>query len=181
MAERERAVAARLRADAVRARSTELCNQAEIVSSSVVESVRHIEGVHFGEHGDAFSLRLARLPVVIGLVRQELGGWLERRGVARGDAVDITLACSEACANAIEHPMTVERQAVEVRAAVQANEVEIVVRDFGSWAVETAAEAGTRGRGLEMIRALMDEVAVRRIAHGTQVTMRRRLESDRPA
>ena len=51
----------------------------------------------------------------------------------------------------------------------------MIVRDFGSWSART--REGNRGRGLEMIRALVDDVSVaRRDEHGTTVTMRRGLD-----
>ena len=108
-------------------------------------------------------------------MRQELRQWLDRLGVGRDDTVEIVLASSEACANAMEHPRDVGRAAIEVDARTRPREVEIVVRDFGTWASEGAPEAGTRGRGLAMIRALMDDVSVVAGPHGTSVTMRRRL------
>ena len=124
---------------------------------------------------DALSLRLPRRPVALGLMRQELRQWLARRGVGRNDTVEIVLASSEACANAMEHPRDVERAAIEVDARTRPREVEIVVRDFGTWASEPAPRAGTRGRGLAIIRALMDDVSVVAGPQGTSVTMRRRL------
>jgi anti-sigma regulatory factor (Ser/Thr protein kinase) len=124
---------------------------------------------------DALSLRLPRRPVALGLMRQELRQWLDRRGVGRNDTVEIVLASSEACANAMEHPRGVERSAIEVDARRRPREVEIVVRDFGTWASEPAPGERTRGRGLAMIRALMDDVSVVAGPQGTSVTMRRRL------
>jgi anti-sigma regulatory factor (Ser/Thr protein kinase) len=147
------------------------------MSSLLVGNVRRAEGVLFGEDGDIFSLRLARLPVVLGLLRQQLGTWLKRRGVSADEVVDITLACSEGCANAIEHPLAVGHQAVEVEASLRANEVQVAIRDFGTWAVESGADGQTRGRGLELIRQLMDDVTVNAFKGGTQLTMRRRLNS----
>jgi serine/threonine-protein kinase RsbW len=124
---------------------------------------------------DAFSLSLPRRPIALGLMRQELRQWLDRRGVGRDDTVEIVLASSEACANAMEHPRDAGRAAIEVDARTRPSEVEVVVRDFGAWPSEPAPETGTRGRGLAMIRALMDDVSVVAGPHGTSVTMRRRL------
>ena len=177
MAERKRALGARVRARSLRDRASELCKQSDLLSSLLVENIRRIDTVPFGENGGGFFLRLPRLPIVVGLLRQELEAWLKRRGLAAADVMEITLACSEACANAIEHPHSVARQAVEVQGVVRANEVEVVIRDFGSWSAETATHTGTRGRGLDMIRKLMDEVAVNALEGGTQLTLRRRLKT----
>jgi serine/threonine-protein kinase RsbW len=149
------------------------------VSGRLLDTFRRAEGPRIRERGgDALSIHLPRLPAALGLLRQELRKWLERRGVGRDDTVEIVLASSEACANAMEHPRDVVRAAIEVDARARPREVEIVVRDFGSWtSPEAAPEADTRGRGLAMIRALMDDVKVVAGPHGTSVTMRRRLAS----
>ena len=52
-------------------------------------------------------------------------------------------------------------------------EVVIVVQDFGSWREPTGAT--DRGRGLVLIRALMDSVDIETAPRGTRVTMHRRL------
>ena len=128
-----------------------------------------------GDHGDTFSLRLARMPQAVALVRYELRRWLDERGISPEDAVDITLACSEACANAVEHPGRPGRPAFEVQAGRVGDELILSVRDFGAWTDATAG--GTRGRGLRMIGALMDTVEVTRGDDGTEILMRRRLRS----
>jgi len=179
LAERERAVSERTRASLLCARSRELRKQADRVSDGLIETLRRFEGRPLGERGEAFSLHLPRLPIALGLVRQALLAWLERRGVGGDDAAEIALACSEACANAMEHPQATERPAVQVAASLRQGAVEVVVRDFGSWGASRAVEAGTRGRGLEMIHRLMDDVAVAGSARGTTVTMRRRLSDPR--
>jgi anti-sigma regulatory factor (Ser/Thr protein kinase) len=46
------------------------------------------------------------------------------------------------------------------------------VRDFGSWRAE---RAGDRGRGLSLMRALMDTVEVTPTPEGTTVRLRRTL------
>ena len=39
-------------------------------------------GRPLGDHGDTFSLRLARMPQAVALVRHELRRWLDERGVS---------------------------------------------------------------------------------------------------
>jgi anti-sigma regulatory factor (Ser/Thr protein kinase) len=179
LAERERAAAERTRASRLCARSRDLRKQADLVSGGLVETLRRLDGRPLGDRGDTFSLHLPRLPIALGLVRQALTAWLERCGVGDDDAAEISLACSEACANAMEHPQETRRPAVQVAASLPPGAVEVVVRDFGSWGASRPVEAGTRGRGLEMIHTLMDDVAVAGSARGTTVTMRRRLSDPR--
>jgi anti-sigma regulatory factor (Ser/Thr protein kinase) len=172
--ERDRAAAVRMRAAALCTRAGELQQQADDLVRGLVANLGRTERLP-GDRGDVFALRLPRLPAALRLGRHSFGRWLERRGVGRDDVADLTLAFSEACANAMEHPRAARRPAVEVSARVLDDDLEIVIRDFGSWGRAAPAESGTRGRGLEMIRSLMDDVAVAEARDGTRVTMRRRL------
>jgi anti-sigma regulatory factor (Ser/Thr protein kinase) len=173
----EQAIAERARSVALRRKSVQLRADAAVVSAALVASIHDYHGKPVGGRGDRFELRVPVLPVALMFVRRELRRWLEACGLDGEVAHDLVLASSEACANAIEHPRSAIRQAIEIRARLSGSEVEIVVRDFGSWAAGTAN--GSRGRGLEMIRSLMDEVSVSHEGAGTVVTMRRALASDR--
>jgi anti-sigma regulatory factor (Ser/Thr protein kinase) len=55
---------------------------------------------------------------------------------------------------------------------IRPGEVFVGVRDFGAW--RPARERG-RGRGLELIRQLVDTVVVERDSNGTEVSMTRKL------
>ena len=175
LAAREHAVSERARARLLRVRARQLRQQADRTSQQLVESLRLYEGAPFGEDGDAFALRLPRMPVAVGLLRQDFRHWLERRGVGPDDAADIIVACAEACANAVEHPLPGKRPVFEVDARISPAEVKVVVRDFGSWSDEAPADSSERGRGLDIIESLRDEVAIVVGEQGTRVTMRRRL------
>jgi anti-anti-sigma factor len=106
-------------------------------------------------------------------LRRSLSGWLHEAGAgAAGD--DVVLAGSEAAANCVEHAY--HRRAagtIRMRARVAGGTVELEVADTGRWRASPAP--GDRGRGLGMMRALMDDVAVRTDAGGTVVRMSRRL------
>jgi anti-sigma regulatory factor (Ser/Thr protein kinase) len=60
----------------------------------------------------------------------------------------------------------------EVSGIRDGREVEIAVRDQGSWRDE---RPGDHGRGLDLMRTLMDTVAVEPGSGGTTVSLRRRL------
>lgn len=173
MAARKRATAERARSLALRRRAVKLREEADLVSVALVETIGNFEGGPVGGRGDSFSLRVPALPVTLRLVRRQLRRWLESRGLARDVAADLTLASSEACANAMEHPRSAAHPAVEIQARVRSAQVEVIVRDFGSWSART--REGNRGRGLEMIRALVDDVSVANDERGTTVTIRRSL------
>ena len=97
-----------------------------------------------------------------------------RRVPAPGEVDEISLACSEACANAVEHAYPPGPATVEVSAAVSAGgEAALCVRDFGSW---RAPRGTNRGRGTVLMRGLMDGVEIDSTAAGTTVRLVRQLE-----
>ena len=57
--------------------------------------------------------------------------------------------------------------------------VTMTVRDRGSWRAPRGGEA--TGRGMELMRALMDSVEVNREEQGTTVHLRRRFTEREPA
>jgi anti-sigma regulatory factor (Ser/Thr protein kinase) len=122
--------------------------------------------------GDVFSLRLGRSGAAVGLARRRLQRWLERRGVAPTDTREICLACSEACANAIEHAFRPAGSAIELDARLRDGTLELRVRDFGSWD-GSRQPPPDRGRGLAIMRSLMDDLHIVRRPNGTEIVMRR--------
>jgi serine/threonine-protein kinase RsbW len=81
------------------------------------------------------------------------------------------LACSEAVANAIEHGYRDDPFGmVDIAATVTPEAVEVRVADRGAWL--PARDDVGRGRGLHLIRQVMDLVTFDR-GGGTTVTMRR--------
>jgi anti-sigma regulatory factor (Ser/Thr protein kinase) len=106
------------------------------------------------------------------VVRGEVRSWLERNGVAPAIVADVVLACDEACANSIEHGLrAVGADTIEVSLAIDGDDLVVAVRDPGSWSDRPSGEH--RGRGLDIMRALMDHVEIT-MSPGTTVTMRRR-------
>ncbi len=106
-------------------------------------------------------------------LRRRLARWLREAGCG-SVGEDVVLAGSEAAANCVEHAY--RRHAtgqILMRARVAGGSVELEIADTGRWRASPAP--GDRGRGLGMMRALMDDVAVRTDAGGTVVRMARRL------
>jgi GAF domain-containing protein/anti-sigma regulatory factor (Ser/Thr protein kinase) len=119
-------------------------------------------------------LELPADPRVLSQVRQLLRRWLRAKGGRAEEIAALTLACGEACANAIEHAYAPGGASFELEAVHSGGTVTLAVRDHGSW---RAPRGQHRGRGLRMIEATVDEVDVRATADGTEVLMRRRLAS----
>jgi anti-sigma regulatory factor (Ser/Thr protein kinase) len=111
-------------------------------------------------------------PTVLADVRQTLRRWIHQFGAGREDIGAVTLACGEACANAIEHAYSPGRASFELEARAERGVVILAVRDSGRWRPPRGEH---RGRGLMIIKASMDRVEVRPSASGTEVLMSRRL------
>jgi PAS domain S-box-containing protein len=118
-----------------------------------------------------FEARVPADPASLFSVRSSLSRWLESARIVAGDRHDIVLACSEACANAVEHAYGGSADGeIVVHARFSDHTIELSVRDRGRWRVRRDDD---RGRGLGVIRACMDDVSVESGADGTFVRMRR--------
>lgn len=105
-------------------------------------------------------------------VRERVRRWLESLDLHQHDIYDVTLAVTEAAANAIEHPQDSETHDFQVNGVVHGDRLELNVRDHGRW---RNAAPSDRGRGLMLMRGLMDQVDIDRLAHGTQLRMRKQV------
>jgi anti-sigma regulatory factor (Ser/Thr protein kinase) len=116
-----------------------------------------------------FPAHMEAIPVL----RRVLGRWLGEAGASDPEIEDISLACAEACANAVEHAYAPGPAAIEVHAAVALDgDAVLHVRDFGSW---REPRGTNRGRGTMLMRGLMDSVEIDAGERGTTVRLVRRL------
>ncbi|MFG1651203.1 SpoIIE family protein phosphatase [Micromonospora sp. NPDC049275] len=120
-----------------------------------------------------FALRLPADPTRLSVLRKRLEDFLVAHDVGETDLFDLTVAVSEAAANAIEHPVQPAEAVISVEVAIEDRTVIATVRDTGRWRESTGS--GFRGRGLSLIKALGD-LMVRRTDEGTEVTLRRELQ-----
>jgi serine phosphatase RsbU (regulator of sigma subunit)/anti-sigma regulatory factor (Ser/Thr protein kinase) len=118
-------------------------------------------------------------PAALASVREKLGSWLADAGVSSSVAFEVLVACGEACANAIEHPVARASTSVELVAELLDGEVSIRIRDDGGW--REPRERADRGFGLKFMRELMDTVDVARTTEGTEVLLQRRVREPVPA
>jgi anti-sigma regulatory factor (Ser/Thr protein kinase) len=107
-------------------------------------------------------------------VRRAIREWLRAQHVDRIE--DVVLAVDEAVSNAIEHAdqYRLEPGFIDVVARKDGQSICVEVLDEGSW--RPRRDDDTRGRGLNIIGALMDRVQVASTGHGTRVTMYRSIE-----
>jgi serine phosphatase RsbU (regulator of sigma subunit)/anti-sigma regulatory factor (Ser/Thr protein kinase) len=103
--------------------------------------------------------------------REALRLWLAAAPVDEMTAHDVVLATWEACANATEHSLS--ESGFRLRVALVGDTIRVVVEDEGSWLPPSARP--DRGRGLQLMRALMSSVEVEPGPHGTRVALERRL------
>jgi anti-sigma regulatory factor (Ser/Thr protein kinase) len=135
--------------------------------------------VGFDAEKTRFDVELASEPSVLSGMRHRLRAWLTRRGFDDDEASEILLAVSEACNNAIEHAYDGALGAVRVAAEAKAGWVEVVVEDRGRWRDVEPNE--DRGRGMLLIRRLMDSAEFTSDHRGTRAVLGRRLPTGRPA
>jgi PAS domain S-box-containing protein len=121
--------------------------------------------------GDRFSFEFPNDPEALASMRALLRRWLRHVGGDEEEVAEITTACGEAATNAIEHAGSGGEQ-FEVSGRLRGGEVDIDVRDFGTW---RTPRGGDQGRGLSLMRALMGSVDVAPTPEGTTVRLKRRL------
>jgi len=124
--------------------------------------------------GDRLVLDVPARAEELSSVRDAVRRWMGESGAPASDAAAIALACSEACANTIEHAYGPGEAAVEIRGEMEPGVVTITVSDTGRW--RKPREDG-RGRGISLMEAFMDEVEIAPGDTGTTVRLRRRLET----
>lgn len=130
-----------------------------------------------------FLRRFGSDPQELAGLRHDMRRWLVERNVDPGLWDDLVLVCGEAASNAIEHGYLDSKGEVEVSMHIVAGgEIVARVQDQGVW--RPPGSDPFRGRGLDLMRSLMESVDVMTGESGTTVSMRRALavrETDRSA
>jgi anti-anti-sigma factor len=155
------------------------------LAGAIAEGVRRPQGwpddvAVLVAHRRAASLEPLRLdlqavPSALPGVRRRLGSWLTSLGMGEQDRVAVMVAVGEACANAAEHAYRgSEPGPMSVAADVDVDGIlTVTVRDDGAWRPPDR-DPGDRGRGLLIMRQLVDSVVLDD-ASGTTVTLSLRL------
>src|SRR4051794_19685467 len=156
------------------------------LASAVAEGVRRPQGwpddvavlvAHRRETAlEPLRLDLVATPAALPGVRRRLGAWLANLGMGEQDRVGVMVAVGEACANAAEHAYQgTEPGPMSVSAHVDVDGVlTVTVRDEGHWRPPDR-DPGDRGRGLLIMRQLVDTVTFDEQPRGTTVTLGVRL------
>jgi GAF domain-containing protein/anti-sigma regulatory factor (Ser/Thr protein kinase) len=109
-------------------------------------------------------------PHELATMRADLRTWLERSGLPTETREDVVLACTEAATNAIEHAYIGRHGDVLIEAESEDETLQVTVTDHGRWRHPRPDDS--RGRGLELVRAVIGDVDVERGEGGTTVRMR---------
>jgi serine/threonine-protein kinase RsbW len=127
------------------------------------------------------TLCLPRDELSIPVVRRTLDGAMKALGVPADEAHDIQVAVSEACTNVLDHVQ--EGEEYEITCSVSESLASIDVVDTGSGfdsesiGHADAEHTAEEGRGIQLMRALVDKVTFTSIPTvGTVVHLEKRLE-----
>lgn len=106
----------------------------------------------------SLQLRLQARPESAHLLRQRLALWLDELDATNDEIFELSLASTEAFANAVEHPHAPTDELIEVDGEITDRTITITVCDHGSWRPQR--QRANRGLGLPLIRKLMATVEI---------------------
>jgi anti-sigma regulatory factor (Ser/Thr protein kinase) len=112
-------------------------------------------------------------PAALADLRRRLRIWLELRGLTEYERDDTLLAVSEACNNAIEHAYREKPGFIHLQLEHREGALAIRIADRGAWHQTTPSFE--RGRGIPLMRAVMDMTTIEHDERGTNVTLSRLL------
>ncbi|WP_101947500.1 SpoIIE family protein phosphatase [Mycobacterium sp. 3519A] len=108
--------------------------------------------------------------------RAALRRWLTEAKVPPDRSMDLLVAAGEAVANSIEHGhRDSPGGTIRMNATSMVDRVHLTIADTGSWKTPELVAHSTRGRGIALMRGLMEEVAINSDADGTTVHLTARI------
>ncbi|OBA59917.1 histidine kinase [Mycobacterium sp. 1100029.7] len=108
--------------------------------------------------------------------RAALRSWLTQAGVEPGQIQDVLTATGEAVANAIEHGYRDDAEGtVSLRATAIVDALQVTVVDSGTWKKPRTIPGHNRGRGIGLMRGLMEDMTIHSSEAGTTVHLYARI------
>ncbi len=126
----------------------------------------------------AFEYRFSPSLATVPLARHLLGDWMEHLALDKVERADLLLVASELCSNAVRHASG-KPGALAMRAWADGDALVVEVEDDGpgmelSHRLEDPDLEAETGRGMYVVRALTDDLTVRRVNERTVVRAVRR-------
>ena len=129
---------------------------------------------------DRLELEVIGSPDALTSMRALLRRWLQETTQDAGLVEEVTMAVNEAAQNAIEHAHDLTATPVQMALTREGGGVTITVRDRGVWMSHNRDDV-ERGRGLPLMRALMDSVDVLARETGSTVVLKRETSENKDA
>ena len=108
--------------------------------------------------------------------RTALRKWLTQAQLNPEQAIDVLVAAGEAVTNAIEHGHRHRPEGtISLSATALVDHVRLIIADTGEWKTPEVVPDSTRGRGILMMRTLMNDVTISPEAAGTTVHLSARI------
>jgi PAS domain S-box-containing protein len=125
--------------------------------------------------GPVARLKLSPDAEALAALRRVLRRWLDEAGAEPDEAAAIVMAANEAWQNALEHGTRFARTTVDVDCELDGDTVVLTIRDAGTR--DRSPSDPDRGRGIELMRALVDDISLEIAPHGSCVRLRRALRA----
>ncbi|MGH2596956.1 MAG: ATP-binding SpoIIE family protein phosphatase [Actinomycetota bacterium] len=120
------------------------------------------------EVGEQFEITLSAEGGKLVILRRLMERWLISKGLDHDGIYDVLAATGEAAANAIEHSYGPDSGSFTVSGDIVDGRLTMQIRDGGSWRPPRGWE---RGRGLPLMKGLVDEIKVTPSAAGSSVEL----------
>lgn len=142
---------------------------ARVLTTNPIDDVAALTIHLSSEMFDTLDVTMPAEPESARAIRRGLRRLCVNAGIDEQVTLNILVAVGEAVSNVIQHAYGVEGGSMHVRAHKERGDFVVEVADNGSW---RAARQDGHGRGITLMRKLMDSVSIQTTGDGTHVVMR---------
>jgi len=141
----------------------------EVITGKPLDDIAVLTVELHQESFDTLDIRVPATTSSARVIRRSLRRLCMTNGLSEDQMFRVLVATGEAVSNAIEHAYSSGSGSVRVRGSKIDGSIVIQVSDEGRWRRGTRREGG---RGLDLMRRLMDEVVIDQTEAGTEVRQR---------